>query len=274
MKTNCPNGKARVLPWALGLLFFALGGATPPPHSYANGFSIALKIGESLYQALPTKLGDQLNPRPVSILGLEQPFIGPIALTDENKVWREVSISEGLIDLMNHVSHAKAVDRVEPGFFDRYVKNISINGGDHFNLPEIVEPRFWTDSVENYQMSYFNQMVGMLMAINLSHHYLGHYAKYADKLAGPDNLMLPINRFLSPAEWETSVKAGAVNSLMCALGTEGAQALFDAIARMPKRPAWVAYIVPQFVDIKDLNKELGDYEDGFYHGKLGDLSTQ
>ena len=257
---------------ALGLLVLAMGDSTPP-NRYANGFAITVKIAENLYEALPAKMGDQLDPRPVNILVSDQPFIGPVAVTDENKVSREVSISEGLIDLMNHLSHAKAVDSIEPGFFDRYVKNISLNGGDRLNLPEIVDARYWTEAVKNDQMSYFNQMASMLMAINLSHHYLGHYAKYGDKLPRPDDLMRPINQFLTSAEWESSVKAGAVNSLSCALATSGVQALFEAIDRMPRRPAWAGYIVPSFADLKDLNKELGSYEDGFYHGKFASLNT-
>ena len=48
-----------------------------------------------------------------------------------------------------------------------------------------MDGRYWTDNVINDQMSYFNQMVGFMMAINLSHHYLGHYAKYAPKMIGP-----------------------------------------------------------------------------------------
>src|ERR1700761_5813582 len=109
-------------------------GAAPEPHRYANGFTITVNIAENLYQALPGKMSDQIDPRPVNMLTSEQPFIGPVALTDESKVSREVSISMGLIDLMNHVAHAKAVDSVEPGFFDRYVKNISLQDGDHLNL--------------------------------------------------------------------------------------------------------------------------------------------
>jgi len=251
-----------------------MGDAAPPAHNYANGFTIALRIGETLYQALPEKFGDQLDPRPVSVTALDQPFIDPVALTDEGKVSREVTVSEGLIDLMNHLSHAKAVDGVSPGFFDRYVKNITLDGTNRLNLPEIVDARYWTEEVKNDQMSYFNQMASMLMAINLSHHYLGHYTKYADKLPQSDNPMRPINQFLTPEEWEASVRAGTVNSLSCALATSGAQALFEAISRLPQRPAWADYIMPPFAQVSSLNKELADYEDGFLHGKLAALNTQ
>ena len=216
LKTNFRQWKRAARFLALGTLVLAMSGATPEPHRYANGFSITVKIAENLYEALPGKMSDQIDPRPVNMLASDQPFIGPVTLTDENKTSREVSISVGLIDLMNHLAHAKAVDSIEPGFFDRYVKNISLQGGDQLNLPDIVDARYWTESVRNDQMSYFNQMASMLMAINLSHHYLGHYAKYGDKLPRANDLMLPINQFLTHEEWESSVRAGAVNSLSCA----------------------------------------------------------
>ncbi|HWD19246.1 MAG TPA: hypothetical protein VHB20_08195 [Verrucomicrobiae bacterium] len=263
--------RAAAFIFAGSAVFCALGeGLT---RTYANGYTITLKIGESLYESLPTRWGDQLDPRPVSVQSQERPFIDPVALTDDSKVSREVSLSVGLIDLMNHVSHAKAVDRITPGFFDSYVKTISLGSHDHLNLPEISEPRYWSDTVKNDQMSYFNQMVSVLMAINLSHHYLGHYAKYAEKM-GASETPLPINQFLTPVEWEMSVKAGAINSCSCALATAGARALFEAIDKLPQRPSWTAYIAPPFANLQALNKELDDYEFQFYHGTLGDQNTR
>ena len=47
-----------------------------------------------------------------------------------------------------------------------------------------------------------------------------------------------------------------------------AKALFAAIDKMPHRPAWTAYLVPQNIDIKRLNKQLAKYEVDFFHGGL------
>ncbi len=80
--------------------------------------------------------------------------------------------------------------------------------------------------------------------------------------------LLPINNFLTASEWEKGVRAGTVNSLNCAFGTEGAKALFDAIGKMPRRPAWTAFIVPPNIDIQRLNKQLAKYEVAFFHGGL------
>jgi hypothetical protein len=59
--------------------------------------------------------------------------------------------------------------------------------------------------------------------------------------------------------------------LDCALATEGVRALFDAIDNMPQRPAWTAYIVPPFADLKKLNHQLDRWEYDFFHGKLKDM---
>jgi hypothetical protein len=132
--------------------------------------------------------------------------------------------------------------------------------------PNIVDDRYWTEPVMNDQASFFNQMMGMTMAINLSHHYLGDFDKYAGQMLS--GRLGTVNNFLTPNEWEKVVKAAAVNTLNCAFGTEGAKALFEGIDKMPQRPAWTACIVPQSTDIKKLNNELGKYEVAFFHGGL------
>ncbi len=59
-----------------------------------------------------------------------------------------------------------------------------------------------------------------------------------------------------------------MDALTCALATDGPQALFEAIDRMPRRPTWAAYIVPEQVDIKMLNRQLAEYEKEFFRGQL------
>jgi hypothetical protein len=261
--------KARAGILLLVVALSAAGDVNPAPGVYPSGFSVAIKLGGELYEALPPKFADQLNAQTITLQPQDMPLVSPIATTEENRVVRQVSLSAGLIDLLNHICHAKAIDRVQPGFFDQYVKNLArLSPGDILAPPPIVEPRFWTEDIINDQLSYFNQMIGLLTAINLAHHYLGHYAKYSAKMTGAGGQLTPINNFLTPAEWDVSVKAGVIDALNCALATEGPRALFDAVDRMPTRPPWTAYIIPQQTDIKKLNKQLVHYEDLFFHGKL------
>ncbi|HEY3857825.1 MAG TPA: hypothetical protein VGO67_25860 [Verrucomicrobiae bacterium] len=236
---------------------------------YDGGFKVVLKLGEDLSQSLPSKYAKQIDTDVIALETEELPVASPISTTQYNNIFRQVTLSAGFIDLINHICHAKAADRVQPGFFDEYIKTLVDNNGDGIvRAPAIVDSRFWTCEVINEQMSYFNQMVGFIMAINLSHHYLGHYDKYASKMMGPGIKLTPINDFLTPAEWEVSVRAAAVDSLDCALATDGTRVLFDAISKMPVRPAWADYVVPPGTDIKKLNRELARYEEDFFRGQL------
>jgi hypothetical protein len=253
----------------LAVLFSTICNAAGPLRSYQSGFSIVLKLGGDLSESLPAKFGNQIDPQAIALQPQESPVVTPVATTGDSSVLRQVVLSAGFIDLLNHICHAKAVDRIQPGFFDQYVKNLAEATGDGaVQPPNIVDPRYWTDDVINDQMSYFNQMIGFMMAINLSHHYLGHYAKYSSRMIGPGDKLTPINDFLTPAEWNVSVRAAAVDSLNCALATDGSRALFEAIDKMPNRPAWADYILPAGVDIKKLNKQLLCYENEFFRGQL------
>jgi hypothetical protein len=253
----------------IGAIYSPACNAVVSLRSYQDNFGIVLKLGGDLSESLPDKYGRQIDSHAISLEANESPVVTPIAVTEDNNVLRQVTLSAGLIDLLNHICHAKAADRIQPGFFDHYVKTLVDATGDGMvQPPGIVDPRYWTDDVINDQMSYFNQMIGFIVAINLSHHYLGHYDKYSSRMTGTGDKLIPINDFLTPAEWDVSVRAAAVDSLDCALATDGSRALFDAIDKMPHRPAWADYIVPEGVDIKKLNRQLARYEEEFFRGQL------
>jgi len=237
---------------------------------YPSGFSLAMKLGGELHEALPQKFFDQLDAQTITLQPQDLPLITPVAVSADNRVQRQVELSAGFVDLVNHLCHAKAIDKIQAGYFDQYVGNLARACADNpaAPLPPIVEARYWTETIINDQLSYFNQMIGMMMAINMSHHYLGHYAKYSAQLADRGDKMVPINNFLTPAEWDVSVKAGALDALSCALSTEGLCVIFDALDKMPTRPAWAAYIAPKNVDFKKLNRELARYEYDFFHGRI------
>jgi hypothetical protein len=254
----------------LALAFSAKAELLAQARAYPSGFSVVLKLASELCEALPTCYSGQLNAQPVALQPQQMPVVAPFATTEDARAMRQVCLSSGFIDMVNHICHAKAIDRIEPGFFDKYVKNLAQLCASDASAasPNIVNARYWSDDVMNDQLSYFNQVIGFVTALNLSHHYLGHYAKYASNIAGPGPMAAPINKFLTTDEWEVSVRAGAVDALNCALATDGPRALFDAIDRMPQRPVWAAYIVPQQVDIKVLNKVLVAYETAFFQGRL------
>ena len=246
----------------------ALAATNSVPHVYPGGVQAASTLGNALYSALDPRFQGGLHPNPVTVENMEAPVITPIALHDGNQRLGEVFVSTGYIDLLNHLAHAKAIDRIQPGYFQQYILNLSRDmGGDAPpKAPTIIDNRYWTDEIMTLQEGYFNQIIGMTMALNLSHHYLGHYSKFSGRmLAGK---LVPINSLLAPVEWDASVKAATLNALNCALGTDAPAALFDAIGKMPKRPAWTAFIVPPTADLKGLSKQLKVDEIAFFQGKL------
>jgi hypothetical protein len=262
--------KTQITAALFAVSLWAAGQNAPPARTYPSGFSVVLDRGNDLSEGLPAKFANQLAPQPITLQPQDLPQIAPIASKTETKVLRQVSVSAGFVELVNRLAHAKAIDHIQPGYFDQYTQNLvrSASGDTAMQLPVMVDARYWQDDVLNDQAGYFNQMIGMMMAINLSHHYLGHFEKYAAKMAGPGNKLLPINNFLSPGEWEVSVRAGATDALNCALATEGARLLFETIDKFPRRPDWTVTILPRDTDVKKLNKQLAQYETQFFHGGL------
>ena len=252
----------------LALCVSTAAATNPLPHVYHNGFSGALKIGNDLYLALDPKFQKYLSPAPIKVVMDNVPIITPIEGDEEDRSLKQVSVSIGFIDLMNHIAHAKAIDRIQPGYFEKYVLNLARDATNE-TLPEVPnmdDDRYWTDAIMADQTSYFAQMFGMTAALNMSHHYLGHYGKYSNQmLAGK---LVPINNLLTPAEWAAGMKAAAQNSLDCALGADGIKALIESIDKMPQRPAWTSYMVPQNSDLKKLNRDLTDYEAQYFHGGI------
>jgi hypothetical protein len=255
-----------VIGW-LSLLAPAYAATNSPAHTYPSGMDRAVKIGNDLYAALDPSFQTILNPNVVSTQPLDAPVLAPLPANRRGSLC-QVSVSTGFIDLINHVAHAKAIDRIQPGYFSQYAAQLSQQSENENPAlpPNLEDSRYWTDDVMNDQAGYFNQMVGLTLAVNLSHLYLAHCDKYAAQLT--DGKWAPINNFITPEEWKASVLCATLNSLDCANATAGAESLFGFIDQMPRRPAWTGYVVPPSVDIKSLNKQLTKYEYSYFHGGL------
>jgi hypothetical protein len=249
----------------IALLSPALAETNTVGHSYPSGGEMTILIGNDLYAMLDSQFQRAVNPQVVALEQSDAPVIAPIAGTIANGR-RQVSVSTGFIDLINHIAHAKAIDRIQPGYFREYVSDLARQAdGDKPGVPaNIDDPRYWKDDVMIEQAGYFNQMISITLAMNLAHDYLDHYGKYAGQM--PEGKPLPINDFIALTEWDDSVKYAAQNSLNCALATEGAEALFNFIDAMPRRPAWADYIVPPGVNIQKLNRQLAQYEHEYFYG--------
>lgn len=237
---------------------------------YKTSYKVIRMLGLDLYKAMKPKQREVVCPEPVSIETDVKPFVKLAEYPEEDKPMRFVFVSVGFIDLMNYVAHAKAIDdKLEKGYFERYVLSLAAETGEKElkELPNLSNPKYWTEDVLNEQLSNFNQMVGAAVAIKLSHHYLGHYKKYAGKLEDAQGQTIPINILLTSAEWEESMRAGVRNALDAGMGIEGPKALFDCIDKMPKRPDWTLYFLPAGAKVKAIKKDMEKIEKKFFAGE-------
>ena len=237
----------------------------------ATSFSGVKTLGSDLYGALPPKYQSQIHVEPVALETEVMPSVKPVEYPNDPQPLRLIFISVGFIDLMNYVAHAKAIDKlVQKGYFDKYIAGLAQEAGDMSlrEPPGLDNPKFWTDAVMNEQQSNFNQMAGIVEAIELSHHYLGHFRKYAEKLSvATKGKPVTINNLLTPAEWDEAVKAGARNALDCGYGVEGVKLLYDTLDKMPKRPVWTAYFLPDNSKVSKIKKDLETLEKNFFRNK-------
>ena len=242
---------------------------SPDGITYRTGYSVIMSLGADLHKSLDKKYQKIIHKQPIFLETDMMPSIKLVEYDDEPEPMRAVFISAGFIDLMNNVAHARAIDRIEKGYFQKYLAMLAQESGEKElrELPNLSNKRYWSDDMLNEQKSNFNQMVGMVVAIELTHHYLGHYKKYKHKLEDDKGKTLPINNFLTPTEWEESLKWGARNALDAGLGVEGIKALYDAIDKMPQRPAWTAYFLPANVKVDKVKKDLEKWEKRFFAGQ-------
>ena len=243
--------------------------AANEPARYLSDAEIVVRIGNDLYATLAPAQRKALSPAAVSLQPSSEPFIAPVSDSPQG-TRGQVAVSTGFIALLNYIAHAKAIDRIQPGFFGQYIADLAQGrGSDNPPAPRNLDnPRFWKDDVLVEQASLFNQMIGLSLALNLSHHYLSHYSKYAAQI--PAGNKAPINDFITTSEWASSVKCAAFNSLDCALATAGGKVLFDCIDHMPTRPAWAASIVPPKADIQTMEQQLSQCEHDYFHGGLNE----
>ncbi len=269
---HCMNTAKQLL--SIVFVFFGLivcARAEDEGPKYQTGFTATMKLGTDLYNGLKGKYRSQIASQPISLETDVKPFIKPTEYPDEKQPIRMVFISVGFLDLINHVAHAKAIDKIEPGYFEKYLLTLAEEQGEKSlkEPPKIEDKRFWTDEIMNEQLSNFNQMTGMLVAMNLSHFYLGHYKKYADKLDEDNGKKAEIiDKLLTSSEWEDSLKCGAAHALDCGFGVDGIKALYDCLSKMPKRPAWTLYFLPEKANVNKVKGQLEKWEKDYFQGKL------
>lgn len=237
--------------------------------TYKTSFPTIKTLGRDLQRALKPEYREVIFEQPISIEIDDVPSVRLEELPDDPKPLPQVVISQGFIDLINRVAHAKAIDKIEKGYFQKYILSLEEESGEHElkPLPNDTDKRYWSAEMINEQFSNFNSIVGTMVGIKLAHHYLGHYKKYRSKLVGADGKPVPINNLLTSKEWDDALRLGVKNSLNAGCTIEGVLPFFECFDKMPKRPAWTAFFVPDNVKYKETKKLLEKIQKDFFSGK-------
>lgn len=242
----------------------------PKPAQNLDYRKIVDDIGADLRRALSLAQRKAIAVAPVKFSEETLPAVWLIeaGVDDTGSKVGGVVVTAGFIDLCRNVSHARAIDAVRGGYFERYICILSEESGDSGlkPLPDIGDPAFWSPAVMNEQQTYLRQMVGLVVGTKLAHHYLGHYKKYSARIMDAQGRRTPINQLISAAEFEEALLAGTRLALDTGLGLEGCKALYDAIATMNKRPAWTTSFLPETAKVKPLKKRMEKVERKFFGG--------
>ena len=229
---------------------------------YETGFGTISRLTADLQQGLPRNQRAEVSPTPVLLPEVAGPCL-LLSRNDAPRPGRTVQVSSGFVSLLNFISHAKAVDEVSRGFFIKSMARLALQGAVSGppNLEAATIQNSFSFETMNRQASHFNQMAAGLIAIDMAHVSLCHYQKYAAQLKDAQNRPVPINRVITPEEWRAAVMEGARRALDCGIVVEGLRTLFDSIDKMPSRPAWRIYFLPDNVEVAKINRELQRMQD-------------
>jgi len=244
------------------LLPFPGRAAGPEQGKYDTGFETIVRLAGNLHHTLDRQVRPQLLPAPVLLEKLALPYL-QIHESGPHVPSRAIYLSSGFVDLLNFISHAEAIDGSSPGFLVKSMSRVASMQPGNQGLPDLQANTVrdsWSFGTMNHQASSFNQMAGGLVAVQVAHISLGHYQKYAGLLATGQHIPLPLNSLITPAEWRDAVLQAAARGLECGLAVDGLKAVFESIDKMPVRPVWRIYFMPNGVGSKELSKLNNDLD--------------
>jgi hypothetical protein len=228
-----------------GAAFNAAASSDPEP-LYETGAHDVFRLTRDLCQSLEK---DDLLKCPPAVHFSDSSAPHPVLLAPEK------------LAFLNQITHAKSIDSIQRGFFEQYAAALSApTSFPLVEFPEWREDRFRGLKTMNSQASYFNQIAGGLVAIDMAHHYLGHYEKYAGRLADASSKNVPINSLVTWEEWHQAVMRGAYQGLTCGLSVEGLVLVYDLIALQPNQPAWATEFVCANPNLPKVKRDLKEME--------------
>lgn len=241
---------------ALSLFTAALRAESYEPTDYRSGFTTIQALGRDIYNSLEASEKALIHSQPISLDTSRKPFVRLLRYHDGAEIIRGVWISQGFIDLVNQLAHAKAIDKKRRGYFNSYVRLLENSEETIPALPDRENPSFWTEAMLNEQFSNFNSIVGIVVGITLAEHYYGLYEKYEDKIKKDENEVVSLNKFLTADEWERCCRRGLHNAMMASCMTEGYLPLCEALSNMKRRPTWANYFYPDRVRYASMRRDM------------------
>ena len=223
---------------------------------YKSGFTTIQTLGHDIYHGLEPAEKAIIHAQPISLDTSRKPFIRLLYMKDGSETVRGVWVSQGMIDLVNQLAHAKAIDKNRRGYFKSYLKLLEGSGQSIPPLPDRENPAYWTETLLNEQLSNFNSIIGILVGINLAQHYLGLPEKYENELKAEETDDIPLNKRITPAEWQQSYRRGLNNAMLASCMTEGYLPICEGLSQMKHRPSWANYFYPEGTRFEAMRKDM------------------
>jgi hypothetical protein len=242
--------------FALLLLPTLVWGDTYEPLDYRSGFTTIQALGRDIYGSLEGAEKAMIHPQPISLDTSRKPFVRLLHYTDGSETVRGVWVSQGFIDLVNQLAHAKAIDKKRKGYFAAYLKLLEMCGDPIPPLPDRDNPTYWTEGLLNEQFSNFNSIMGIVVGINLAEHYLGLYEKYEKEIKAEENDAPPLNKLIKADEWERAYRRGLNNAMLASCMTEGYLPVCEGLSHMKQRPIWANYFLPDGIRFESMRKDM------------------
>ena len=231
-----------------------------------SDYSTVKLLAKDLYGALTPSQRNLIDGDIVVLQKEVMPYVRPGEFSADARPKLVVVVSEGFVDLVNNLSYAAANNLFQKGCLEKYVCTLAQEAGDKklTGFPALSQRDLWSLRITNEQLTRFNQMAGTLVAIDMAHHYLGHYKKYKSQLIGKNGASVPINSVISLSEWNDALMAGAKNALECSLGVDGIKSFFECINKMPQRPLWTEYFLLPKANVRKVNSQLTRLEKSYF----------
>ncbi len=176
-----------------------------------------------------------------------------------------VRLSTGFVEAIQRLAHAHALNRVERGYFQRYLKSLDRGGtGGSSVLPDRDRAEYWTLEVMNARMTAANAMLAVVASMHLCEISLGYFEKYRARLGSGEMAAVPsVTAFLTPEEWQEVVEAGVRVSLLAGWTFDAVAPLFEGFDRMKHRPSWTTAFLPPGARFSRVKKRLEEIQGEF-----------